>query len=179
MTQKIIDLSLPIFSGMPVYPGDPEVSVELIQTIDADDWNLRQISISSHIGTHVNVPAHCIKDGPTLDDYSLESFMGPARLYRADMSVPADTGIIFHRQNIDREIAAWIIKNELPFVGLSDAFEIDEAIEKQLLAAGVILYEKLSNTDQLPDMFTFYGVPLKIVAGDGCPVRAFAVIEST
>lgn len=31
---KIIDLSLPIFDGMPVYPGDPEVVVEQIQTLE-------------------------------------------------------------------------------------------------------------------------------------------------
>ncbi len=178
MTKRIIDLSLPIYSGMPVYPGDPEVAIDLVQSVEADGWELRQISFSSHIGTHVNVPAHCVKGGQTLDDYALGSFMGPAQLYREGMVVQAGAGIIFHAQNIDQEIAAWIIEQELPFVGLSAEFEIDEEIEKQILAAGVILYENLANTDQLPDLFSFYGVPLKIAAGDGCSVRAFAAIEN-
>lgn len=162
---------------MAVYPGDPEVSIELIQTLEADDWNLRQISISSHIGTHVNVPAHCVIDGKTLDDYALGSFMGPAHLYREGMRLQPDTGVIFHGQNIDQEVADWIIESKPAFVGLSDEYEIDVGIEKQLLAAGIILYENLANTDQLPSSFMFYGVPLKISEGDGCPVRAFAVIE--
>lgn len=177
MNRKIVDLSLPIYSGMPVYPGDPEVSIDLIQTIDADGWELRQFDISSHIGTHVNVPAHCEKNGKSLDDYALQSFMGQACLFRDNMVVQPDTGVIFHGQNISQENAAWIVESKLPFVGLSDRFDIDEEIEKQLLAAGVILYEKLANTSQLPDLFMFYGVPLKIAKGDGCPVRAFAVIE--
>ena len=115
MAKKIIDLSLPIFSGMPVYPGDPAVSIELIQTIEADDWNLRQINISSHIGTHVNVPSHCVKGGQTLDDYPLGAFMGPAQLYQQDMPVQTNLGVIFHHQNIDPKIAAWIIENKPPF----------------------------------------------------------------
>ena len=177
MNRKIVDLSLPIYTGMTVYPGDPEVSIELIQTIEADDWNLRQISISSHIGTHVNVPAHSVKDGKTLDDYSLESFMGRAHLFRKNMPVPTHVGVIFHDHNIDREIADWIVLNKPPFVGLSSKFEIDVDIEKCFLEAEIILYENLANTHQLPDSFTFFGVPLKITKGDGCPVRAFAVVE--
>ncbi|MEM8542035.1 MAG: cyclase family protein, partial [Pseudomonadota bacterium] len=135
------------------------------------------INISSHIGTHVNVPAHCVKNGQTLDDYTLGSFMGAAQLYREGMAVQAGAGVIFDAQNINQEIVVWIIEQELPFVGLSNAFEIDEEIEKQLLAAGVLLYENLANTNQLPDLFNFYGVPLKIVTGDGCPVRAFATVD--
>jgi len=55
---KIIDLSGDIYTGLPVFPGDPEVSVEQIQTIENEGWNLNRIEISSHDSTHVNAPIH-------------------------------------------------------------------------------------------------------------------------
>ena len=56
---------------MSVYPGDPEVDIEQLQTIDKDGWNMKRIHISSHDGTHVNAPIHCSEDGKSLDDYEV------------------------------------------------------------------------------------------------------------
>lgn len=83
---KIIDLTLPIQTGMPVYPGDPEASIELIQTVEKDGWNMRRIQMNSHDGTHVNAPVHAFSGEKTLDDYSLESFCGKACIYDLDTS---------------------------------------------------------------------------------------------
>lgn len=80
------------------------------------------------------------------------------------------------KKNIDRELADWIIETRPHFVGLSSEYEIDVEIEKEFLAADIILFERLANTDQLPESFMFYGVPLKIREGDGSPVRAFAIV---
>ena len=71
---KIIDLSLPLYTGMPVYPGDSEVSITLVHTIERNGWDLRRLEINSHDGTHVNVPSHMIASGRTLDDYALASY---------------------------------------------------------------------------------------------------------
>ena len=73
---KIIDLSLPLYTGMPVFPGDPEVSITLVHTIERNGWDLRRLEINSHDGTHVNVPSHMIASGRTLDDYALADFAG-------------------------------------------------------------------------------------------------------
>lgn len=112
-----------------------------------------------------------------MDDYPLESFFGPAEIYTPGISIDSDTGVIFRDQNIDRDLTDWIIDNQPHFIGLSDAYEIDTDIEKELLKEGTVLFERLANTDRLPDKFMFYGVPLKIKEGDGSPVRAFAVAE--
>lgn len=173
---KIIDLTLPMHTGMPVYPGDPEASIELIQTIENDEWNMRRIQINSHDGTHVNAPIHCVTKGKTLDDYSLEAFIGPAKIYKEGRNIDSDTGVIFRDHNIDRQLADWILEKRPHFVGLSSEYEVDTDIEKEFLANDIILFERLANTESLPDEFTFYGVPLKIKEGDGSPVRAFAVV---
>ncbi|OGG47404.1 hypothetical protein A3D66_00130 [Candidatus Kaiserbacteria bacterium RIFCSPHIGHO2_02_FULL_50_9] len=174
---KIIDLTLPLYTGMPVYPGDPEASIELIQTIEKNGWNMRRIEINSHDGTHVNAPLHFAQNGKTLDDYSLEDFCGPARMYDPAAALSPDFGVIFREQNIDAKIAEEIKRARPHFIGLSSAFEFDVEIEKELLQAGSLSFERLCNLEQLPDEFMFYGMPLKIKGGDGSPVRAFAVIE--
>lgn len=55
---NIVDLSQSIYDSMPVYPGDPEVIIKEIHTIQKNGWNLQNMTFTTHIGTHVNVPYH-------------------------------------------------------------------------------------------------------------------------
>ncbi len=172
---KVIDLTLPLYTGMSVYPGDPEASIELIQTIAKDGWNMRRIQINSHDGTHVNVQVHGVEASKTLDEYPLERFCGRARIYNPSVPINSEEGIIFRDQNIDMKIAEKIKTSRPRFVGLSSDFEFKLDIERDLLKEDIVSFERLANLDQLPDIFEFYGVPLKIRGGDGSPVRAFAI----
>ena len=172
---RIIDLTLPLYSRMSVYPGDPEVSIELVQTIDKEGWNMRRIQINGHDGTHVNAPFHMVAGGKTLDDYPLEAFCGPAKLY--DGTIEKDKGIIFKDQTIDAAIAEEIKKVRPLFVGLTSEFEFDVEIEKDLLKEDIVVFERLTNLEKVPKEFMFYGMPLNIKEGDGSPIRAFAIVE--
>jgi len=50
------------------------------------------------------------------------------------------------------------------------------AVHKVLLKAGVIIVEGLANLDQIRrETVTFMAFPLKVTAGDGSPVQAFAL----
>lgn len=173
---KIIDLTLPMYTGMPVYPGDPEVSIEKVLTIEQDTWEMRRIQINSHDCTHVNVPAHCVVGGKTLDEYPLEAFAGRARIFTDGMKMDISVGVVFRDRNIDRRLADWVVANRPHFVALSSEFEIDIDIEREFLENDIVLFERLANTTELPDEFMFYAMPLKITGGDGSPVRAFAVV---
>lgn len=171
---KIIDLSLPIYSGMPVFPGDPEVEIQQLQTLGKDSWNMKRIHMNSHDGTHVNVPIHATANGKDLDSYKIEDFIGPALLYESPNDIQPGIGVIFAKQNVNEKIAKIIAKDKPKFIGLSADFEFDIAVEKFLLEKGIISFEKLANTKLLPEHFMFYGVPLNFREGDGSPVRAFA-----
>ena len=133
--------------------------------------------MNTHDGTHVNAPVHAISDGKTLDGYSLESFCGEAHIYNPEISLDAKMGVIFIDQNIDQKIAEEIKKIRPRFVGLCTSYEFDENIEKELLKEDLVLFERLTNLEQLPEKFMFYGMPLKIKDGDGSPVRAFAILS--
>jgi kynurenine formamidase len=60
---KIIDLSMPIYHGMKVYPGDPEVSVEQVHTYQTHGCKLSKITMGTHTGTHVDAFVHMDEQG--------------------------------------------------------------------------------------------------------------------
>lgn len=76
---QIIDISLPIFEGMPVYPGTAETKVEQVKSATGTSV-LSNLQMSSHVGTHVDAPVHGIPAGQTLAQLELEDFYGPARV---------------------------------------------------------------------------------------------------
>ena len=55
---KIVDLSITLKTGMPVYEGDPEVKLTRTQTIATHTWELDLIEMGSHSGTHVDAFSH-------------------------------------------------------------------------------------------------------------------------
>lgn len=72
------DLTHPIESGMPVYPGDPPVSVDAADTFASDGCRVSELSCGSHAGTHVDAPSHTERDGDTLDAYGVSAFVRDA-----------------------------------------------------------------------------------------------------
>jgi kynurenine formamidase len=75
-----IDLSHPLEDGQLNFPFDPKISIVVHNTIDSIGYNISQISMSSHQGTHLDAPFHFYDDGKTLDQMRLEQFYGPATL---------------------------------------------------------------------------------------------------
>ncbi|MEU8250396.1 cyclase family protein [Nonomuraea sp. NPDC048916] len=75
---ELVDLSVPIVTGMPVYPGDPEVAIGPALTVARDGVNVLGLHLGSQSGTHVDAPFHIDDALPTLDELPLERFVGPA-----------------------------------------------------------------------------------------------------
>lgn len=79
---KTRDLSHPIETGMPVFPGDPPVSVESHSTLPEDGYRVCAVACGSHTGTHVDAPSHSEQDGRDIDAVDVERFVFDA--VRAD-----------------------------------------------------------------------------------------------
>lgn len=78
---RIIDISVPLYTGMAYYPGDAPVSVEPGRQIKSGDVaNLSNISLGSHTGTHVDAPHHFVDGENTVDNLPLDALIGPARV---------------------------------------------------------------------------------------------------
>jgi kynurenine formamidase len=68
------DLTHPVETGMPTYPGDPPVEVAPHATHERDGYRVTRLACGSHAGTHVDAPAHVDPDGRTLDTYPVAAF---------------------------------------------------------------------------------------------------------
>ena len=76
-----IDVSMPLFTGMPAFPGDPPFSAERAHSIDrGDPYNLSELTLGSHAGTHVDPPVHFIPRGATIDRIDLGALNGPCQV---------------------------------------------------------------------------------------------------
>ncbi len=74
---------MPVRSGAFVYPGNPEITIELQQSITAGAGaNVSAIRFGSHTATHVDAARHFFVDGQSADQIPLEKLVGPAILVR-------------------------------------------------------------------------------------------------
>lgn len=73
----IIDLSWPVAPGMPMYPGDPPMSLAPMGSIAVQGWLSHLASLPAHSGTHLDAPAHVMAGGTTLAELPLSRFAGP------------------------------------------------------------------------------------------------------
>ena len=90
----IYDITVPIRSGMPIYEGDPAVSIDAASSLaKGDSANVSFLHFGAHTGTHVDAPAHFIEGANKIDSLPLSLLIGPARVIR----VPDD------RTEIDSE----------------------------------------------------------------------------
>ncbi len=79
MVVALYDISVPIANQLPVWPGDPRLRIERTSRMEAGDpFNVSQITMGTHTGTHVDPPFHFMANGATLDEVPLERWIGPA-----------------------------------------------------------------------------------------------------
>lgn len=77
---RLIDLSHPLEHGQATFPFDPKLSILTHNTTATIGYNITQISMSTHQGTHLDAPRHFFDDGTPVDAISLDRFFGPATL---------------------------------------------------------------------------------------------------
>ncbi|AJE02000.1 cyclase family protein [Geobacter pickeringii] len=78
---KIYDITVPLSPHLPVYPGDPPVGVEAVTRISrGDPANVSLLTLSTHSGTHLDVPRHCRDGGATVDHVPPSLLVGGARV---------------------------------------------------------------------------------------------------
>ncbi len=78
---RIYDVSVPIRSGGLVYPGNPEIQIELQQAVaKGAGANVSSIRFGSHTGTHADSSRHFFDSGQPVDKIPLDRLIGPAIL---------------------------------------------------------------------------------------------------
>jgi len=63
---------------MLTFPGDPQFSIETVfDRSKGDPFNLSLMKVGTHLGTHVDPPAHYVEGGATVDEILPEVMIGP------------------------------------------------------------------------------------------------------
>ncbi len=100
---KWYDISLPIGRDLPVWPGDPQVSLALSRSIAAGDpLNLTRITMGAHSGTHVDAPFHFFDKGSAVDALSLDACNGRCLVVESSAE-----GLIERSELEDRDFAGF------------------------------------------------------------------------
>src|SRR4051812_17384941 len=78
---KLIDISRPITTDMPVWPGDSAVEFSFSTTkARGSDANVGRLQMGVHAGTHADAAYHYNERGARIDEMPLDLFVGPARV---------------------------------------------------------------------------------------------------
>ncbi len=194
---KIYDISQEVFSCM-VFPGDPAPQREIMMSMnDGALYNLTAIHMCAHNGTHVDAPYHFINDGKTIDQISLEKFVGPCFVAEHDGVVTAENAkeilqkasdtnadaskriLIKGKAEVSCEAArvfadagVLLVGNESQTVGPENA---PMAVHKVLLGAEVVLLEGIRLKEVPEGVYLLNSVPLNLGGADGAPCRAILI----
>jgi arylformamidase len=78
---EIYDVSVPLSSATPTFPGDPGIEIKQWKDLaNGDAANVSLIHFGLHSGTHVDAPAHFIEGAATVENLPLESLIGEAEV---------------------------------------------------------------------------------------------------
>ena len=191
---KIYDISQEVFSCT-VFPGDPAPQREIMNDMNKGDlYNLTAVHMCAHNGTHVDAPYHFINDGKTIEQVSLEKFVGPCYVAEREGVVTAEDAkeilqkasdtnadaakriLIKGKAEVSEEAARvfadagiLLIGNESQTVGPENA---PMAVHKVLLGADVVLLEGIRLAEVPEGVYLLNAAPLNLAGADGAPCRA-------
>ena len=190
---RIIDVTVPIQPDMPVYPGDPEVSLTLEQSIaDGASANVSRLDFGLHTGTHVDAPVHFIVGAPGAETLPLDVLVGPALVVEApdledDVALPQGVErILFKTRNselwanqafsedfvtVGLPLARRLAEARVRLVGIDYLSIGDEEVHELLLGLGIVVVEGLDLRNVAAGGYRLICAPLKVVGADGAPAR--------
>ena len=191
----IYDISQELFSCR-VWPGDPAPAREVLADIGKGDTiNLTAFSMCAHNGTHLDAPAHFIKEGKNVTDLDPAAFLGDCYVTHHEGDVTADNA----RRILDKAAAAGaperiliggkatvteaaarvfadagikLLGNESQTVGPENA---PMAVHLILLGADVVLLEGVILTRVPAGKYFLTAAPIHLGGCEGAPCRAMLV----
>ena len=194
---KIYDISQEVFSCQ-VYPDDPAPEKKIIRSMEKGEvYNLTEFNMCAHNGTHIDAPFHFIKDGKTVDEICLETFVGMAYVAEHHGIVTGDdaatiiekakkqnaeaTKRILIKGDVEVSLEAakvfadsdiLLLGNEPQTIGPQNA---PMAVHLVLLGANVILLEGIRLAAVSEGVYFLNAAPLNLSGADGSPCRAVLI----
>ncbi len=189
---QIIDISQ-AYPGCCVYPGDraPELTRRSAITRDVPSYNISDISMCLHNGTHIDAPFHTDSYGLSAADLPLSVFFGRAAVVLAagdigsaearHLTAKAKTSrlLLKGKCRVTAAGAREFVKSKIILLG-TEGVSISSGDEEYdahcaLLGAGISVLEGLDLRHAEPDIYLLSAFPLKITDADAAPCRAVLI----
>ncbi|UTR09777.1 arylformamidase [Evansella sp. LMS18] len=198
-----IDISIPLKDNTAHWPGDTPFSYEVSATKEqTGSVNIGKITMSTHLGTHIDAPFHFLNDGEKVSGLDLDVYIGQCRVVDASRftvlsretlsSLPVEgterllikTSVPNNYEQFPEKIP-YITKDGADYLGESgirlaglDVPSVDPLDSKELEAHhqlyknGIYILENIMLDTVPPGDYELIALPLAIEEGDGSPVRA-------
>jgi arylformamidase len=204
---ELIDISVPIRPGMIIYPGDPEVALERVESIaEGADANISRLSLGVHTGTHLDAPLHFFDGAAGSEAFQPETLVGRAVVVDATsltddfdeaalagLEIPdwaervllkTTNGHLWEREAFSSDFvrltgsgARHLVGRGVRLVGIDYLSIGDHEAHRELLGNGVIPLEGLDLRRVEPGEYRLVCLPLRLEGSDGVPARAILVRE--
>jgi arylformamidase len=91
------DVSMKLYEGMVIYPGNPEFKIEQYASIPHSETNETRICMGTHTGSHVDSEKHIRNDATGSLAIPLDNFYGKCNVF--DVS---DAGMEIHQKDLEK-----------------------------------------------------------------------------
>lgn len=132
--RKIYDISLPLSTSLPVWPGDPMPVIERFSKMEEGELaNITRVEMGVHFGTHIDAPFHFVKDGGKVGDIPLDVLIGPAQVYEIPTECDAITAEVLRHAGLSDGITRVLFKTR----NSQHWLDGDSAFDKDFVALSV------------------------------------------
>ena len=190
---KVFDLAQQLAPGASQYPGDPPVSIQTIKTLAEHGYQLELFSAGSHAGTHVDLPRHLYPEGQSVDQVSVEAFLGLAivlwglggigKRELEQLSSPFEIVLLASEGGVvwlTEEGAEYLVGKVRGVGTQSPSIDPIESVQlpahRVLLGAGIWIAENL-NLSQAPSEFFYVGPPVLLAGAGAAWARPVGIVD--
>ena len=99
----VVDLTHPLSSTVPYFPGGVPFAAETLATVEADGYYFNKFTTGEHTGTHVDAPNHFVAGAEGVDAILPRALIGPLVVIDISARVAEDPDT----QLVLSDIAAW------------------------------------------------------------------------
>ncbi len=183
----IYDISRELLSA-PLFPDDDGPKLETVLSMaDGSLFNLSNLHMCVHNGTHVDAPLHFIEDGDSIEDVSLDKCIGHCTVIECDHPLTGQEAeellphirkrLLIKGNGAITQSAAFVLREGgIKLVGVETMSVGDisapRAVHLELLGAEVALLESLNLSKVPVGDYYLVAAPLKIKGAEGSPCRA-------
>ncbi|MDQ5845505.1 MAG: cyclase family protein [Acidobacteriota bacterium] len=140
------DVSVPLSSETPTYPGDPAIEIKDWLTLATGDTaNVSVLHFGAHSGTHVDAPVHFIEGGNTVASLPFDVLIGRAEVVEVPDNLKAiDAAFVAANCSPASERLLFKTRNSKFWNGSESAFRedytyIDAGAARKLVELGIKL----------------------------------------